>query len=109
NEYSAPDSRPLLEAFSRTPRGSFWTSGSEEVPNSYQSVYFVKKYPFNAVNPIGIICVVLSSDVMKDLDAFLNGKHGSAFILDQSSTIIVHRDRSQLGSSILDQPYLKRL
>jgi two-component system response regulator YesN len=107
NEYSAPDFRPQLEAFSRITTGSFWTSGSEVLPNSFQSVYFVKKYPFNSVNPTGLICVVLSSDVMKELDAFLNGKLGSAFILDQNSNIIVHRDRTQIGSSILDQPYLK--
>ncbi|MEV5025479.1 helix-turn-helix domain-containing protein [Paenibacillus sp. LPE1-1-1.1] len=107
NEYSAPEFRPMLEAFARKETGSFWTSGSEDLPNSYQSVYFVKKYPFNSLNPTGIICVVLSSDVMKELDAFLNGEFGSAFILDQNSNIIVHRDRTQLGSSILDQAYLE--
>ncbi|WP_442049996.1 helix-turn-helix domain-containing protein [Paenibacillus sp. 2TAB19] len=107
NEYSDPAFRPALEAFSLNAAGSFWSSGSSEAPNSFQSVYFVKKYPFNSLHPSGIICVVLSSDVMKELDAFLNSKFGSAFIVDQNANIIVHRDRNQLGSSTRDEAYLK--
>ncbi|MBD2867127.1 helix-turn-helix domain-containing protein [Paenibacillus arenilitoris] len=107
NEYSVPAFRPLLETFSRMPEGSFWTSGSEALPNALPSVYFVKKYPINAVNPTGIICVVLSTDVMKELDAFLNGKLGSAFILDRNANVIVDRDRTRLGSSMSEQLYLQ--
>ncbi|KQN97718.1 helix-turn-helix domain-containing protein [Paenibacillus sp. Leaf72] len=107
NEYSFPEFRPVLESFSRNAKGSFWSSGSVEFPDSFQSVYFVKKYPFNSPNPTGIICVVLSSDVMKNMDEFLNSKFGSAFIVDQNATIIVHRDHDKLGSRIVDEPYLK--
>ncbi|WP_168119876.1 helix-turn-helix domain-containing protein [Paenibacillus sp. HB172176] len=106
NEYSDPAFRPQLEAFSLYKAGSFWTSGAKDLPESYQSVYFVKKYPINSTNPTGIICVVLSSEVMKEMDAFLNGKLGSAFILDSHSSVIVHKDRKILGSSMLDQSYM---
>lgn len=109
NEYSSPDFLPKLETFSGIPLGSFWTSGPENSDNSYQSVYFVKKYPFNAVNPKGIICIVLSSDLMKELVAFENGKLGSAFILDRNFHIIDHSDRTQLGRRMAEQPYLKPL
>ncbi|MEI7024725.1 helix-turn-helix domain-containing protein [Paenibacillus sp. y28] len=109
NEYSSPEFRPQLEAFSRIPGGSFWTSGSEEVPGAYQSIYFVKKYPLNAVNPKGIICVMLSSDVMRELVANQNGKLGSTMILDHAGHVIAHRDRSQLGTSMSNQHYLQPL
>lgn len=107
NEYSTPDFRPQLEAFSRMPGGSFWTSGPDDRPNAYQSVYFVKKYPFNAVNPKGIICVVLSFDVMKEFFAMQSGVLGSAFILDPQFHIINHRDRTQLGTSMSGQAHLQ--
>ncbi|MDQ1912671.1 helix-turn-helix domain-containing protein [Paenibacillus sp. GD4] len=109
NEYSSPDFRPQLETFSRMGGGSFWTSGPDDPTNSFQSIYFVKKYPFNAVNPKGIICVMLSSDVMKDLITFQNGKVGSAFIMDPSFHVIGHHDRNQLGTSLSGQSYLKPL
>jgi two-component system, response regulator YesN len=109
NEYSSPEFRPQLEAFSRMSPGSFWASGSNALPNSYQSIYFVKKYPFNAMNPRGIICVVLSADVMKDFIALQTGKGGSAFILDQQFRVIGHGDRAQLGSGLSEHPYLKAL
>lgn len=109
NEYSIPEFRPQLESFSRNAAGSFWTSGAEDRLDSLQSIYFVKKYPFNSVKPTGIICVELSSDVLRELNAFLNGKLGSAFILDQNFRTIVHHDLTQLGSSMLDQSYLKPL
>ncbi|MDQ0897736.1 AraC family transcriptional regulator [Paenibacillus sp. V4I7] len=109
NEYISPDFRPQLEAFSRIAGGSFWTSSPDDLPNSFQSIYFVKKYPINSVDPTGIICVVLSSDVIKELDAFQNGKLDSTFILDKNFHIIDHRDRTQLGTSMSGQTYLKPL
>ncbi|WP_159887783.1 helix-turn-helix domain-containing protein [Paenibacillus puerhi] len=109
NEYSMPSFKPQLEAFSREAAGSFWTSGPGDSPSSYQSIYFVKKYPFNAVKPTGIISIMLSSDLMKERDTFQNGKLGSAFILDQDFHILDHHDRSLLGSSMLGQPHLKPL
>ncbi|WP_248927221.1 helix-turn-helix domain-containing protein [Paenibacillus hamazuiensis] len=109
NEYSSLDFKPQLEAFSRAAAGSFWTRGADNQANSFQSIYFVKKYPFNAVNPKGIICVVLSSDVMKEFISSQNDKLGSAFILDQNFRIIDHRDRAQLGKNMSEQPYLKPL
>lgn len=107
NEYSAPEFRPLLEAFSRSTLGSFWSSGSPEYPNSFQSVYYVKKYPFNSLNPSGIICVVLSADVWKEFDSFLDDEFGRAFIMDQNANIIVDRDQSRLGSHVEELPHLR--
>jgi two-component system response regulator YesN len=109
NEYNAPEYKPLLEAFSRSALGSFWASGLPGNPDSYQSVYFIKKYPFNAVNPSGIICVVLSTDVVKEFDASLNLEFGNAFIVDKDATIIVDRDRNRLGSSVADEPHLNMM
>lgn len=107
NEYSSPEFRAQLEAFSTNEAGSFWTSGSDDSSNSSHFIYFVKKYPFNAINPTGIICVVLSSDVIKEFDAFQNGKLGSAFILDQNFNIVDRHDRTQLGSNMSGQSFLK--
>ncbi|MBB3108102.1 AraC-like DNA-binding protein [Paenibacillus phyllosphaerae] len=109
NDYSAPQFRPMLEAFSRNERGSFWSSGSLDNPSSYQSVYFIKKYPFNALNPTGIICVVLSADVIKDFDASFQNEFGNAFILDQNGTIIVDRDSSRLGYGAAEESHLQSL
>ncbi|MDR6881468.1 helix-turn-helix domain-containing protein [Bacillus sp. 3255] len=109
NEYASPDFGPQLEAFSRKPGGSFWASRSGDEPSSYESIYFVKKYPFNSTQPTGIICVRLSSDVMMEPEAFQNDKLGSTFIMDRDFHIIDHRDRGQLGTSMADQPYLKPL
>lgn len=109
NEYASPDFRPQLEAFARIEGGSFWASRSDDAPDAYQSIYFVKKYPFNSIEPTGIICVMLSSDVMMEPEAFQNDKLGSTFILDKNFQIIDHRDRSQLGISMVDQTYLKPL
>ncbi|WP_426452538.1 helix-turn-helix domain-containing protein [Paenibacillus sp. S-38] len=109
NEYSSPAFRPQLEAFSREEAGSFWTSGPDDLPGAFQSIYFVKKYPFNAANPRGIICVVLSSDMIKELDAFRSSEFGSTLILDRELRVIDHRDRSQLGVRLSDQPYLQPL
>jgi two-component system response regulator YesN len=106
NEYSSPEFRPQLEAFSRVTAGSFWTSGPDDPSNSFNSIYFVKKYPFNSTNPTGIICVMLSSDMMK---SFQNGNLGSSFILDHDFHILDHRDRTQLGSNVTGQSYLKPL
>ncbi len=107
NDYSFPEFRPVLEEFSRNEKGSFWSSGTEEFPNLMHPVYFVKKYPFNSPNPTGIICVVLSSGVIRELDAFLNGKFGSAFIVDQQANIIVHRDSGKLGDNVAEEPFLQ--
>ncbi|CAN7254477.1 helix-turn-helix domain-containing protein [Paenibacillus sp. LjRoot153] len=107
NEYSAPEFRAQLEAFSTNEAGSFWTSGPDDSSNSSHFIYFVKKYPFNSINPTGIICVVLSSDVIKEFDTFQNGKLGSAFILDQNFKIVDRHDRTQLGSNMSGQPFLK--
>ncbi|MFC0211966.1 cache domain-containing protein [Paenibacillus chartarius] len=104
NEYSSPEFRPQLEQFSRGEAGSFWTTGPDDL-----RIYFVKKYPFNAVNPKGMICVVLSSNVMKDMVPDQNGKLGNTFILDRHFQIIDHRDRTQLGGSMAGQPFLQPL
>ncbi|WP_079908886.1 helix-turn-helix domain-containing protein [Paenibacillus sp. 32352] len=109
NEYSSPDFKPQLLAFSQEAAGSFWASGTDDSASSSQRIYFVKKYPFNSVNPKGIICVVLSSDVMKEFAPDQNDKFGSSFILDQKFRIIDHQDRSKLRSNMSNQPYLKPL
>ncbi|MGF7031048.1 AraC-like DNA-binding protein [Paenibacillus mucilaginosus] len=111
NEYSTPDFRPQLEDFSRIAAGSFWVRGAEgQGPlSSSPSLYFVKKYPFNASHPKGMICVVLSSRVMKESDALSNDRLGSAFILDSQFDIIDHHDRSQLGRRVSGDPYLQPL
>jgi two-component system response regulator YesN len=89
-EYSVPEFKPQLEAFSQYEGGSFWTRLADESQSGTRNaVYFVKKYPFNSVNPTGIICVVLSTDTMKDM--FLTSQHGAAFILDREGASIVHR------------------
>jgi two-component system, response regulator YesN len=109
NEYSYPEFRTQLEAFSRINGSAFWTIEAGEYAHSPQSIYFVKKYPLNALNPKGIICVVLSSDVMKEYAASQKDKLGTTFILDQRNRVIDHGDRTQLGSSMSDRPYLQPL
>lgn len=91
NEYSVPEFKPILEAFTSVKAGSFWTSGKEYlVDSTSQAVYFVKKYPFNAVHPKGIICVVLSIDSMKEM--FLTDQLGATYILDSQGEFIAHRN-----------------
>ncbi|RTE00431.1 helix-turn-helix domain-containing protein [Paenibacillus whitsoniae] len=109
NEYSSPAFRPQLEAFSQLALGSFWTRETATQPNALQNVYFVKKYPFNSVTPEGIICVVLSSDVMKQFISDQSSKLGSTFILDHNLDVIDHLDRSQLGKSMAGQSHLQPL
>jgi two-component system, response regulator YesN len=109
NEYSYPEFRPQLEAFSLMNGSAFWTIEAGDYVHSPQSIYFVKKYPLNAVNPKGIICVVLSSDVMKEYAASQQDKLGTTFILDQRKRVIDHGDRTQLGSSMSERSYLQPL
>lgn len=105
-EYSVPEFRPMLEALSMNEAGSFWASGlSEALPGSEEAVYFVKKYPFNSIRPTGIICVVLSTDAMKDM--FLNGQLGTSFILDRQEEPIVHRDSGPGEAADPDRSYLE--
>lgn len=80
NEYSSPEFTPQLEMFSREQAGSFWTRGKSNVTDSWESVYFVKKYPFNTANPNGLISVALSPDVIRRTLSVQNGKIGNAFI-----------------------------
>lgn len=106
NEYSSPAFRPQLAAFAQTIAGSFWTKDTPSSPNSLQNIYFIKKYPFNAVTPEGIICVVLSSDVMKEFISVQSDKLGTTFILDKNLDVIDHLDRNQLGKSMAGEPHL---
>lgn len=115
NEYSVPGARSQMEAFSRLAGGSFWTSGlnkdiaynSADSQGSIHSIYFVKKFPFNAINPKGIISVELLPDTIKELVTLHNGKTGSTFLLDQNFNIIGHHDRAMLGNNLSGEAYLK--
>jgi two-component system response regulator YesN len=115
NEYSVPGARSQMEAFSRLAGGSIWTSGlnkdiaynSADSQGSIHSIYFVKKFPFNAINPKGIISVELLPDTIKELVTLHNGKTGSTFLLDQNFNIIGHHDRAMLGNNLSGEAYLK--
>ncbi|MDR6717321.1 AraC family transcriptional regulator [Paenibacillus sp. 2003] len=110
NEYSSPNFIPQLEIFSREQVGSFWTRGPNDMPNSSETVYFVKKVPFNAVNPKGIICVALSTDVIQRSMAIQNGKLGNAFIMNHNLNMIHRTDGGILpGSDMSGQSHLQPL
>lgn len=127
NEYSSPSLKPRLEAFSRMAGGSFWirgADGEEEAEgkvggegeggtnggeDSRSSVYFVKKYPFNAIRPKGIICVVLTSDTLKEFLESRSDKLGSAFTLDSDGRALVRGDSGPPTIDLPGQPYLRRM
>ncbi|MGF9696182.1 AraC family transcriptional regulator [Paenibacillus sp. MABNR03] len=110
NEYSSPEFRSQLEAFSHEEAGSFWIMGKDNLPNTFESVYFVKKYPFNAANPKGLISVALSPDVLRRTLSIQNGKVGNAFILDRDLKLIHRSDEGALpGSSLSGEAYLQAL
>jgi len=109
NEYSIPEFRSQLEAFSLIKAGSYWTLEENSESEFEHSVYYVKKYPLNSPNPTGIICVVLSTDVLRGFGGNMNGKLGSTFIMDEQYRFIVHGDSNFDRSSMSDQSYINNM
>lgn len=109
NDYSLPAFKPQLEAYAKFAAGSFWTSEPGHAVGNEHAIYFIKKYPFNSPNPTGVICVVLSSDALRELNGVIDGNLGSAFIMDERSQVIIHGDQNLVGTSLAEQPYLQKL
>lgn len=110
NEYSSPEFKSQLEKFSHEQAGSFWSRGQDNLPDSSEFVYFVKKYPFNAANPKGMISVALSPEVIRRTLSVQNGKIANAFILDRDLKLIHRSDGGALpGSNMSGESYLQQL
>lgn len=103
NEYSDPAFIPQLQLFSSSYLGSFWTG----MPGDTEHIYYVKKYPFNAINPTGIICVVLNSSKVTGGDHVFNKNMGSTFIIDEHANIVVHNESALVGTSMSNVSYLE--
>lgn len=110
NEYASPGFSSELESFSREQPGSFWSmSRSNDSENSAGAIFFVKKIPFNAANPKGIIGVELTPDVIQRRMAIQNGNLGNAFILDRNFNSITVRNSDLISENDSDESYLKQL
>lgn len=110
NEYSSPDFMLQMEAFAREQTGSFWIRDKNSPSHTSESVFFVKKYPFNAVSPKGIISVALSPDAITRRLSLQDNKLGNAFIMDHEFKLLHQRDDgSAPGRSLSGEPYLQPL
>ncbi|MEK3787199.1 AraC family transcriptional regulator [Paenibacillus sp. FSL K6-1230] len=108
NEYSSPDFMPQMESFAREQTGSFWIRDKNSTSHTSESVFFVKKYPFNAANPKGIISVALSPDAIARRLSLQDNKLGNAFIMDHEFKLLHQRDDgSAPGHNLSAEPSLQ--
>lgn len=115
NDYNDPGLKSMIRGFVGFPQGSVWisglpapTQGEGGIVDLKNAIISVKKWPINAANPRGLICVVLSAQQLnQQIDS--ERQEGSIFILDGAGRIIADTNNARIGTVVNDVPYISKI